>query len=245
MKNCLGLLLLSIAFTQFSCTKNVQDVVDDAIKAHGGDVYKNVNVEFDFRDKHYVITNEDGFYQYERSQTDSSGNRIQDFVTDGSFNRNINGVKAELPDSTANAYASSVNSVAYFFLLPAPLNDEAVRKELLEEVIIKGETYNVVEVTFAEKGGGDDFQDRYLFWIHKGKNTVDYFAYSYEVDGGGVRFREAYNVRTQNGLRFCDYRNYGFEDTKTPLEELPKLFETKKLPLLSSIENKNVKVTKP
>lgn len=245
MKKYLNALLLSLTLAQFSCTKNVQDVVDDAIKAHGGDIYQNLNVEFDFRDKHYVITKEDGFYQYERSQVDSSGNKIQDFVTDGSFNRNINGVKTEVPDSTANLYTSSVNSVAYFFLLPAPLNDEAVKKELLEDMVIKGETYNVVEVTFSEQGGGKDFQDRYLFWIHKSKNTVDYLAYSYEVNGGGVRFREAYNVRTQNGLRFCDYRNYGLEDTKTPLEELPKIFESGKLPLLSSIENKNVKVTKP
>ena len=72
---------------------------------------------------------------------------------------------------------------------------------------------------------------------------VDYLAYSYnEDDGVGMRFREAYNERFVNSLRFVDYNNYKTEDTSIPLESLGKAFEANQLKLLSKIELKNVTV---
>lgn len=239
---CTLFCLFIVAFSQWACQPTAQSIVDEAIVAHGGEIYNSLNVEFDFRKMHYVIKTNGGEYQYERHQTDSSGVKTVDVLTNNSFERTVNGEVVSVPDTMAAKYSSSVNSVAYFFLLPAPLNDAAVNKKLLADVTIKGQNYHQVEVTFAQEGGGEDFQDRYIYWINQESKTVDYLAYSYETDGGGVRFREAYNVRSENGLRFCDYRNYGFEDTKTPLEELPSLFEAGTLPLLSSIENENVVV---
>jgi hypothetical protein len=232
--------LLIIAFSQWACQPTAQSIIDDSIAAHGGEVYKSLDVAFDFRAKHYVIQTSGGEYQYERHQTDSSGIKTVDVLTNNSFLRTIDGLEVAVPDSMVVKYSSSINSVAYFFLLPAPLNDAAVTKRLLPGIKIKGQDYHQVEVTFAQEGGGEDFQDRYIYWIHTKNKTVDYLAYSYEVSGSGVRFREAYNVQNKNGLRFCDYRNYGFEDTKTPLEKLPALFEAGNIPLLSSIENENV-----
>lgn len=235
-------LLFTVAFAQWACQPTAQSIVDEAIAVHGGEVYKSLNVEFDFREKHYIIKTNGGEYHYERHQTDSSGVKTVDVLTNNSFVRTVNGAEVAVPDSMVEKYSSSINSVAYFFLLPAPLNDAAVNKKLLDVVTIKGQKYHQIEVTFAQEGGGNDFQDRYIYWINQETNTLDYLAYSYAVNGGGVRFREAYNARTEKGLRFCDYRNYGFEDTKTPLEKLPGLFEAGTVPLLSSIENENVVV---
>lgn len=234
--------LFIAALSQWACQPTAQSIIDEAIEAHGGEKYNKLDVEFDFRQIHYTIKTNGNEYQYERHQTDSSGVKTVDILTNDSFERMVNGEVVSVPDTMAAKYSSSVNSVAYFFLLPAPLNDAAVNKKLLADVTIKGQNYHQVEVTFAQEGGGEDFQDRYIYWINQETKTLDYLAYSYEVEGGGVRFREAYNVRTENDLRFCDYRNYGFEDTKTPLEELPSLFEAGTLPLLSSIENENVVV---
>jgi hypothetical protein len=242
MNRFLLFLLLIASIFQFSCQPTAQSIIDDSIVSHGGEVYNSLNVEFDFRAKHYVIKTNGDEYQYGRHQIDSSGVKIVDILTNDSFARNMNDKEVSVPDSMVVKYSNSINSVAYFFLLPAPLNDAAVNKKLLADVNIKGQAYHQVEVTFAQEGGGEDFQDRYIYWIHTKSKTVDYLAYSYEVSGSGVRFREAYNVRTKNGLRFCDYRNYGFEDTKTSLEKLPTLFEAGSLPLLSSIENENVVV---
>lgn len=234
--------LIIISVAQWACQPSAQSVIDRAIEVHGGEVYKSLDVTFDFRDKQYVIKTNGGKYHYERHQLDSSGVKTVDILTNDSFERMVDGKEVSVADSMITKYSSSINSVAYFFLLPAPLNDAAVNKELLPDVQIKGQAYYQVEVTFAQEGGGQDFQDRFIHWINKQTNTLDYLAYAYETNGGGVRFREAYNVRTENGLRFCDYRNYGFEDTKTSLEELPGLFEAGKIPLLSSIENENVSV---
>jgi hypothetical protein len=37
-----------------------------------------------------------------------------------------------------------------------------------------------------------DFDDEYMYWI-KDTRKVDYLAYSYHVNDGGVRFRAAFN----------------------------------------------------
>lgn len=88
-------------------------------------------------------------------------------------------------------YYNSVNSVHYFAYLPQGLNDKAVQKELLGEVVLKGEPYYKVRVTFAQEGGGNDYEDVFIYWFHKQKFTMDYLAYEFHVDGGGMRFREA------------------------------------------------------
>ena len=50
-------------------------------------------------------------------------------------------------------------------------------KEEVGEDEVEGETYYEVKVTFREEGGGTDFEDEFLYWIHKENFTVDYLAY--------------------------------------------------------------------
>lgn len=239
-------LLFIVAFSHWACQPTAQSIIDDTITTHGGAAYKSLTVEFDFREMHYILKTDGGEYRYERQQTDSSGVKTVDVLTNSSFSRAVDNEVITLADSMIAKYSNSVNSVAYFFLLPASLNDASVNKKRLNDTKIKGENYYQIEVTFAQEGGGTDYQDRYIYWINQTTKTLDYLAYSYETNGGGVRFREAYNINIQNGIRFCDYRNYGLENLKTPLEELPTLFEKGELPLLSTIENTNVLVkTKP
>lgn len=68
-------------------------------------------------------------------------------------------------------------------------------------------------------------------------------AYSFTVNGGGNRFRIAYNERYVNGIRFVDYKNYKTIDNKYPIQDIDKLYNTKELELLSKIELKDIKVT--
>ena len=69
---------------------------------------------------------------------------------------------------------------------------------------------------------------------------MDYLAYSYEVDGGGVRFREAYNTRKIGGVLFQDYVNYKHLKN-TDVSTFDILFEKGELKELSRIELENVK----
>jgi hypothetical protein len=140
-------------------------------------------------------------------------------------------------------YTASVNTVHYFALLPYGLNDAAVNKSSLGEVTIKNKVYHKIKVTFSQEGGGEDYEDVFVYWIDAETFKADYIAYSYiEDDGVGIRFREAYNERMVNGLRFVDYNNYKSEDATMDLLGLDKAFESGSLKLLSKIELENIVV---
>ena len=140
-------------------------------------------------------------------------------------------------------YSGSVNSVHYFSVLPFGLNDPAVKKKFLKEATVKGKQYYKIEVRFSEEGGGEDFDDVFIYWIGKEDFLLDYLAYSYRVNGGGMRFREATNKRIVNGIRFVDYNNYKAKNASTKLENLDKAFENSTLNKLSEINLENVTVT--
>ncbi|WP_304236804.1 DUF6503 family protein [Jiulongibacter sediminis] len=242
MKQTIILIFLSI--TLWSCSSKEDQIIRQTISAHGGEAYKDIHVTFDFRGMHYDFTKNGGLYSYQRIQNDSLGNVISDILNNETFTRTINGEVQNLPDSIANKYSNSVNSVAYFFMLPDGLNDPAVNKELTGTVKIKGQSYHQLKVWFDEQGGGKDHQDIFMFWINEKTNLIDYLAYSYETSGGGVRFREVIERHLVGEFTFQDYNNYGFEDAEYPLSDLPLALEDGSLPLLSEIRNENIQLLK-
>ena len=158
--------------------------------------------------------------------------------------RFIDGKMILLSDSLQRVYSNSLNSVMYFFQLPKPLQDTAAINELVGAVVIHGETYWTLKVTFKEEGGGEDFQDEYRYWINQKNHEIDYLAYNYLTDGGGTRFRRAVNKRKIEGIFFQDYVNYKPFQKFEQLDSLPSLFEQEELQQVSLIENKNIRVVK-
>jgi hypothetical protein len=237
-----GFLLLFISVAAYSCVDNkAQRIVDDAIKAHGGDVFATLNVGFEFRDRSYTAFRNKGVFTYTREFTDSTG-KVRDVLNNSGFERFVNGKKADITEERRKAFTNSVNSVIYFALLPFGLNDDAVNKKWIDETTIKGEPYDIVHVTFDQSGGGEDHQDEFLYWIHQETHTMDYFAYSYETEGGGLRFREATISREIGGIRFQDYANYRPKDESIPLNQIQALFTSGELEKLSEINLRNIKV---
>lgn len=220
-------------------TGKAQEVVDASIEAHGGKLFDQMAVSFDFRDRHYTAFREDGAYVYTREFTDSLG-QVRDVLSNDGFYREINGRKVELTEEREEAYANSVNSVIYFALLPYGLNDAAVNKAYLGETSIKGQPYHKIKVTFELEGGGSDHEDEYIYWIHPNNYTVDYLAYSFQVNEGGLRFREAHNRRNIKGVLFADYVNYEPASDTVTLERLDVAFENGGLKKLSDIDLKNI-----
>ena len=218
-----------------------QQIVDKTIVESCNGGCDEVHIEFNFRKGHYISERRGGAYWYERITRDSVS-IIKDILTNDGFNRYINDTLVQVPDTMVTRYSNSVNSVHYFVQLPYLLNDGAVNKELLGETLIKRQPYYQIGVNFDQKGGGTDFQDHYVYWIHKENFTMDYLAYSYATDESGIRFREAYNVRTVEGIRFADYNNYKPNSLDIELTSLPSILEKGELKLLSKIETENVKV---
>lgn len=237
----LSSLIMCVIVLGCSSWSREQKVVDRAIEAHGGKQYREVQISFDFRDKHYIILKTADRFEYTREFKDSTG-LVLDVLNNKGFTRTINGEEISLTDEWRKAYSNSVNSVAYFMFLPYGLNDPAVIKEWKGETEIDGQAYDVLKVSFLEEGGGEDFEDEFIYWFNRESGLMDYLAYSYHTDGGGVRFRKAINSRIVNGIRIQDYENYKPKDKEVPLDAMEELFKHNALELLSEIINENVQV---
>lgn len=216
-----------------------QNIIDHSIEAHGGSAFETAHVQYVFRDREYELFRRGGAYRYER-RFEQEGSPVRDVLSNEGFIREINGQPTALSDSFVSKYSNSVNSVHYFAQLPYGLNDAAVNKEYLGTVELKGKTYHKVEISFQEEGGGKDFDDIFVYWIDAETFYVDYLAYSYATDGGGLRFREAYNPREITGIRFQDYVNYKADTKVWTVHDLDRAFEEGKLTELSRIELENV-----
>ncbi len=221
---------------------NANTIIMKSILASGGNLIDSSKVSFSFRDRHYYAIRNKGMFQLGRI-TLKNNDSIWDVLSNKGFERLVNNAKVYVTDSMIPKYASSVNSVHYFSVLPYGLNAKAVKKTLLGRTVIKNQDYFKIEVTFEEEGGGEDFDDIFIYWVNAKTFLVEYLAYSYnEEDGLGLRFREAYNERYVSGIRFVDYRNYKPETGTIKLQQLDSLFLHDKLKLLSIIALEHIKV---
>ena len=213
-------------------------IVNRAIEAHGGKLYNDADYSFEFRGKKYRFKNNEATYTY-YSEVQKGDSLIKDVMINNDFKRYINTKQQSLSTEDAGKYGETLNSVIYFATLPYKLQDASVHKTFVEETTIKGKKYDVVQVTFGQDGGGKDFDDEFHYWINKQTHKIDYLAYNYRTNDGGVRFRAAFNTRVIDGVTFQDYINYE-APVKTDLKDLPQLYEQGKLKEVSQILTENV-----
>ncbi|CAN5292087.1 hypothetical protein BH23BAC2_BH23BAC2_15510 [soil metagenome] len=233
------LLSLALVLLLFSCKNEpreitAQEIIDRTIEVAGGDRYKKAIIKFHFRQHTYTSRRKLGEFRLERITRDTL-NIIKDVLDNTGFRRSIKDSLVQVHDSMVVRYSSSMNSVHYFAHLPFGLNDKAVNKELDGETMILGQAYYKLRITFQQEGGGVDHHDEFMYWIHKEKYTIDYLAYKFLVNDGGIRFRVAYNPRVIEGIRFVDYKNYTTEDFTTDLRKLDDLYLKGELEMLSTI----------
>ena len=221
---------------------DAQRIVDQAREVHGSDVLNRAVVEFDFRGKHFRVRRDDGIFSYERTYTDSTGARVREVLNNNELFRTVNGKRVTLSDEERRSIKTAVNSVVYFALLPHALNDPAVQKRYVGKEQIQGEPYHQIEVTFQKEGGGRDYEDRFVYWFHQDRHTLDYLAYRYHTDGGGTRFRKASNPREVNGVRFADYLNYTAGAIDTNITRYGQMMMADSLQQVSTIRLDSVQV---
>lgn len=223
--------------------KNSKNETEELFQAmlvqHGGSQYDSVQYSFIFRKARYSFKNSGSSYVYTREFVKDT-KTVRDEMDGLSFTRKVDGVEQQIPEKEITKYRSSINSVIYFATLPHKLTDASVHKKMIGLDTINGQGYTMMKVAFSEDGGGEDFDDEYLYWIHSENKTMDFFAYNYTVNSGGVRFRAAYNRRNINGIIFQDYINYE-APVGTDLIDLAGMFEGKQLKELSRIETEEVK----
>ena len=200
-------------------------------------------VSFRFRDGVYGVDRRGGAYVYTRSFLDSTGARVEDVLTNDGFTRTLNGRAAYLRPKQDSAAREALNSVVYFAFLPRWLADPGAVRAYDGRDTLRDRAYHRIRVRFREEGGGVDYQDEFLYWFDADDLSLDYLAYSYLTNEGGVRFRESFNARDVGGVTVRDYRNYRpgpGEDLR--LDEIAEAWEVGDLELLSTVALEEVRV---
>ncbi len=218
---------------------DAEKVLNRTVEAHGGKRYDSANYSFVFRDKTYTFRNDGTNFRYSVTE-EKDGSTTIDVLDNGQLTRTVNGTEVKLSAKDIAKYSESLNSVVYFATLPHKLLDPAVQLTLLPPANIKGKAYYTLMVQFAEEGGGVDHDDNYRYWINQRTDRIDYLAYDYKTNGGGVRFRSAYNPRVVGGIVFQDYVNYK-APIGTKLDDLTAMFDRGELEELSRIETSQVR----
>lgn len=209
-------------------------ILAHVLQAHGSERLQRATVTFNFRGKAFSVTRNGGQYRYIRQYQDST-HQVKESLSNQGVEKWVNGTPQVLTDVDRAKIETALNSVVYFALLPFNLTDAAVQLRYLRETQIESEPYHEIEVTFKQAGGGLDYQDRYVYWFHTNRYTMDYFAYYYPTGEVGSRFRKALNPRVINGVRFADYFNFRHPDVLQMVEHYAPLIHDPKLEKVSEV----------
>lgn len=206
--------IIFVLLLLFSCEQALspKKLVTKSISAHG--LSGNHSIAFKFREKEYDVKRFNGEFKYRRFFKDTL-----DVLSNNGFSRSVDNRLINLSKADSAKYSESLNSVIYFSFLPLSLHDEAVHLKQLDDEFYKNENYFTLEVTFSEENGGTDFDDRFIYWINKESFLIDFFAYSYSVNGGGNRFRSVSNRHNLNDIILSDYGNYKFKNNSNKIDD--------------------------
>ena len=160
------LILLITSCNSKKSSLTAQQVIDNTIAFSGVSKVSNSKITFKFRDILYTAVRKEGNYTLDRIfKKDTS--TINDIIFNKGYQRFVNYIPVATIDSLKIKYSNAVNSVHYFSVLPLGLNDKAVQKKILPSSKINGKEYYKIEISFSEDGGGEDFQDIFIYWINK------------------------------------------------------------------------------
>jgi hypothetical protein len=129
----------------------------------------------------------------------------------------------------------------YFNFLPYRLNDPSVYKEDLGEESWGGRALHKIKVTF-EPGSSTSASDEFLYWFDPDTARLELFAYSYDVNGGGLRFRRLFNYRRVGGILFFDQQNWGVEGADLSVDLVTEEFVDASMRRVSTVEVRNIGV---
>ncbi len=207
-------------------------IIQKAIEYSGKDKIQDNKITFKFRDKIYI--SESVCDQFKLIRIDSSKN-VKDVLYKNEIERKINGKTVQLADTTSTNIKSSINSVHYFVHLPYRLKDPAVQAQRLKDDTINEKGYYKLQVEFNESGGGEDFQDIYHYWFDQEDFSLDYLAYKFYTNDGGMRFRAKRVEKRLNDIIFQDYNNFKPSSDTTQIDELSKAYQNNKMIKVSEI----------
>ena len=213
------------------------DVVDRAIALHGGGVYRRSETRLETCSKSgcsQVVAKADGSrFDYTVSGK-SQGAQLTVRATNDTVEVHRDGQAVVIAAHEEQSFRDWTMSRVYFCFLPYRLNDPGVFKQDLGLVTWEGRRLHKVKVTF-EAGSSTDASDEYVYWLDPQTARVEYFAYSYDNNGGGLRFRRAINHRRVGGILFFDQENLGVDGPGLSVDAIDATYVRDKLRHVSTV----------
>ncbi len=211
----LGILALSpsMAFGEEPAESGRVAIVSRAIEHHGGDVYRHSETELDLCSKSgcfHVVARVDGDRFAFTVSGQSGGAQLEVRSSNDALEVSKDGAPLAVDANQEQKYRDWAMARVYFCFLPYRLDDPSVRQQDLGLVDWQGRRLHKVKVTF-EAGTSTDAGDEYVYWFDPESARLEYLAYSYDDNGGGLRFRRSVRHRRIGGLLFFDQENYGVD----------------------------------
>lgn len=220
------------------------EIVDRAIEFHGGDLYLASETELDICSKSGcfdVLARLEGERYFYDVAGEVRGLHHRVRSSNDDLELLIAGSKMAHPPEETQGLRDWAMARVYFAFLPFRLNDPSVVKEDLGLETWDGRELHKVKVTFAA-GSSSDASDEYLYWFDPETARVEQFAYSFEGNPGGLRFRRGHNYRRVEGILFFDQENLGVEGEGLTVDLVTPGYVDEKMRQISSVELRNVEV---
>lgn len=238
-------LLLLVVLGLVACASERPEgeaLLRQARKAHGADRLEHATVEFALDGARFRVERDGERFAYARTWADRSGLVFRDVLTAEGLERTIDGRAVGLGEAARREAATALRAAVYLALLPFSLDGAAEEALVLTPDTLSGQAYERVALPLDRAAPGLDERGRLVLWIHPERHTVDYLAYRYAADGGGARFRAAYEPRTVEGVRFANHYEFSGDLLEVPVEGLGQFYERGELNFLGRVELDSVRV---
>jgi len=104
-----------------------------------------------------------------------------------------------------------------------------------------GRQLHRVKITFRA-GSSTDAQDEFVYWFDPDNGRMEQFAYSFEGDPGGLRFRRLFNYRRVGGMLFFDQENLGIDADGLDIDQVTPEFVDRRMRLISTVTVDDLRV---
>ncbi len=241
---------VAVALATPLAAETARELVARSIAHHGGELYESSRITLDLCSKSgcsaLEVRQDGGLYEYCATAKVKAGLRkvCIDNDTAREWLDGVGVARASLPSSEPAiardaALRDWVMQRVYFSFLPYRLEDPSVRLEDLGVEAWDGRELRKIKVSF-ETGSSTDADDEFIYWFDPEPARLELFAYSYEVNEGGLRFRRLGNHRRFGGILFFDQENFGVEGRDLSVDLVSPAYVEESMRHVSTVELRNI-----
>lgn len=183
------------------------ELIDKAIAAHGGDLYKNATINFELNDYLFEFTRDGYNYNYKMWQ-DRDTVVIAAHTFNGGIEYTENDSVIDRGARLTNMFKNRINNIAYDFYIPYEFTTNDVIATYLTSEYLRQRLYHKVKISFKTPAGAEPDLRSYMLWIDAESFEVDFIGKENNPNSGKKQFSAAAYKRRVGGMLFSDFELY-------------------------------------